>query len=330
VVFALFACLGCSRSADAPAAPESCLFCFWNVENLFDNQDDRRGKSDEVYDNWFAHEPELLQKKLHHLAAALLKLNAGRGPDILALAEVESPLAADLLRRELNRLLPDESLHYPYALMKEVKVGRHIAPALITRLPVRAERTRQYGRQLRILETHLHLHGQPLVVVASHWTSRVSDKTGEDRARYADQIYGAFHAMYQANPQVDWLMAGDCNDPPNADSITRHLNATGDRDLVRQPASMPSLLNLFADKPARSHGTHYFRGWHIYDSIFISPGLLDTDGWSCDVESAYAVNGLYRPGDRIRKPWAFGSPKYRGERGTSDHFPVTTWLQVKP
>jgi hypothetical protein len=31
------------------------LFCFWNVENLFDDQDDdRKSRGDTEFDNWFA------------------------------------------------------------------------------------------------------------------------------------------------------------------------------------------------------------------------------------------------------------------------------------
>lgn len=332
-LFALFAGMvlaGCSRPAQAPATPDSYLFCFWNVENLFDDVNQARGKADEGYDNWFASNPDVLQKKLRHLAAALVKLNGGRGPDILAVAEVETPRAAELLRDELNRQLSDEALHYSHVLMKEVQVGRHIAPALLTRLPVVADRTRQYNRNLRILETHLLVHGQPLVVVASHWTSHLSDKTGQERARYADQIYGAYRAMVESNPHVDWLMAGDCNDSPNADSILQHLHATGDVAAVTQPSTLPSVLNLFADKPAKSYGTIYYRGWKVYDSIYVSPGMLDERGWHCETDTVHTVNGLYEPSDRRRKPWPFGNPKFQGERGTSDHFPVTVRLRVSP
>ena len=152
------------------------------------------------------------------------------------------------------------------------------------------------------------MDGQDLAVVVSHWTSRLSDKTGKQRARYAEEIYGAFHAKYLANPSVDWLMAGDLNDPPDAPSIARHLRATGDRLALRHPAAGPMLLNLFADKPPKSYGTYYYRGWKIYDSIFVSPGMLDDAGWNCSVDTVHTVNGLYRPDDRRAGPGASATP----------------------
>src|SRR5262245_14823368 len=123
--------------SSAPLPEGKYLFCFWNVENLFDDRDDGRGEADREYDEWFARDPDALAEKLRHLCDALLRLNDGRGPDILALAEVESLRAAERLRDALNDRLADPALHYRHVLMKELAGGRHIAPALLTRLPVR-------------------------------------------------------------------------------------------------------------------------------------------------------------------------------------------------
>src|SRR5947208_740477 len=89
---ALIACgfaatlLGC-RPADPPALNvpaervedvRSVLFCHWNVENLFDDQDDgRKGPGDKEYDHWLANNPDILQQKLGKLCDALMKLNDG-------------------------------------------------------------------------------------------------------------------------------------------------------------------------------------------------------------------------------------------------------------
>ena len=82
--------------------------------------------------------------------------------------------------------------------MRNVVGGRHISPAVLTRLPVDARRTQVLDKRRRILEVHIEVNGHDLVVLASHWTSRVSDKRGTGRDKYADEIYGRFHAMYRA------------------------------------------------------------------------------------------------------------------------------------
>ena len=83
---------GCSDFAKPAIAstPEGYLFCFWNVENFFDDQeDDRLHGPDREYDRWYANDPAVLKLKLAHLSEALIDMNGGRGPDIIALAEVE-------------------------------------------------------------------------------------------------------------------------------------------------------------------------------------------------------------------------------------------------
>src|SRR5262249_59322339 len=110
-----------------PGGPAKYLFCFWNVENFFDDQlDHRKGPGDREYDPWFADHPNILRLKLKRLTEALLDLNDGKGPDILAIVEVESVRAAKLLQDALNAGLPDKRLHYQQVLMKEVSGGRHI------------------------------------------------------------------------------------------------------------------------------------------------------------------------------------------------------------
>jgi endonuclease/exonuclease/phosphatase family metal-dependent hydrolase len=312
------------------AATDSYLFCFWNVENLFDDRLDDRSGPDREYDIWFARDTEARQLKFAHLSEALLKLNDGKGPDILAVAEVESLRAAELLREALNRRLADPALHYTHVLMKELAAGRHIAPAILTRLPVQGDRTQLHGRRQRILEGHIKVHGHDLVVLASHWTSRVSDKEGIGRDHYGDQVYGVFRAMYKSNPKVDLLVCGDFNDPPDAESVTEHLHATGDIQAVRT-GNGSHLLNLFAEKEiAKGVGTHYYSGhWYLFDQLVVSPGLLDDQGWSCVPKSARIVSSLVRPGDRQQRPWRFGNEHDRSERGFSDHFPVTVRLSVQ-
>src|SRR5207237_4742330 len=120
-----------------------------------------------------------LREKLDHLSAALVKMNDGKGPDIFAGVEVESERAAELLRDALNKRLSDPALHYTHILMRELSGGRHIAPMILTRLPVEANRTQLLGHRQRILEGHVTVNGHDLAILASHWTSRLTDQGGD-------------------------------------------------------------------------------------------------------------------------------------------------------
>jgi endonuclease/exonuclease/phosphatase family metal-dependent hydrolase len=243
------------------------------------------------------------------------------------MCEVESSRAAELLQKALNDRLSDPALHYGHLLMKEVSSGRHIAPAILTRLPVVADRTRTHGSRLRILEGHIKLGDRELIVLASHWTSRINDGSDSGRAKYAKQLYGAANAMFRSDPGADVLICGDFNDGPDDASVTEHLHASGDGALVKKSKEL-RLFNLMAGKDPGKFGTHYYSGWIIFDQIVVSPGMLDGSGWSVDADSLQAVRTLTKPGDRIGRPWRFGGEKDKGPRGFSDHFPVTVKLRV--
>lgn len=305
------------------------LFCHWNVENLFDDRNDgRTGFGDKEFDTLYANRSDLLQLKLAKLTDAILKMNGGKGPDILAIVEVESVRAAELLQKALNDKLSDEKLQYRNLLMKEIKIGRHIAPAILTRLPVVRDRSRTLDSHHRVLIGHILVNEHELVVVASHWTSRLKESGLKGRNDYGDKIYGATHAMYRSNPAVDVLVSGDFNDDPDDESVSQNLRATGDVAAVR--AGDPfRLYNLFAGKDAKEFGTHYYRSWHIFDQVAVSPGMLDSKGWACDPQSAHVMNNLHRPKDKNKRPWRFGSENEKGDRGYSDHFPVLVRLRLE-
>jgi endonuclease/exonuclease/phosphatase family metal-dependent hydrolase len=325
----------------SPSGDATYLFCFWNVENLFDDVDDHlRGRGDKDYDGWLARDKAMRDLKYANLCKVLLgqALSGGRGPDILAIAEAESQRSVELLRNALNARLDDPQLHYNAILWKEHTGGRHIGTAILTRLPVVADRTQLLSHNLRILEGRVKVAGQELVIIAAHWASRISDKVGEGRAKYGDQIYGRFLAMYKRNPKVDVLVCGDFNDNPDDPSVTEHLRATGDEAAVRANTAQPRLLNLFARPWKEGVASHFYGAKaYLFDQICVSPGMLDPEGWSVVPGSARVVPEIaYEvkrgPNKGQLRPDRFGGPKDKRDpsaRGASDHFPVVVRLSVR-
>ena len=348
-VFALLAVLLIAAAAyylkehkpePAPESPaDGYLFCFWNVENLFDDKDDSRVKADEKYDNEFANDPELRNTKYRNLSKVLLAMNGGKGPDILAVAEVESERAAELLLDRLNKDLPAGAAPYNHCLFIEQKQGRHIAPAILTRLPVKGDRTKQVGKHHhRILRGQIEVENQPLTIMVGHWKSRVKTPgshkdDAEGRADYGNAMFGEFKAMFKSNPAVDLLLCGDFNDDPDDDSVVKHLHATADRSALTT-GSDPMLFNLAAGRDRNEFGTLWHSRWHQFDQICVSPGLLDEKGWSCKPDTFKVMRE--KTANRKGRPWRFEDDanghhtKDNAERGFSDHFPVTVRLKVRP
>lgn len=334
---------GCRRPPgrpDAPVPPGTVVFMWWNVENLFDDQDDRRNSTDDPYDDWFAEDAAARNLKLDHLAEIILQVNGGNGPDILACCEVESVQAADLLRDRLNAKLPaGNALRYEHLAMRELarNAGRFIAPCVISKFPLDDRRTKLLGsRNLRILETHVVANGHDLTVIASHWTSQLTQKGGGDgdegRERYAATIAAEVARVVRADLAADLLVCGDFNDTPESDPVAHTLHLTADRAAVVEGAEPPRLFGLLSGRPPREFGTLVYDNKPlIYDQIGVSAGLLDGAGWGCDADSVRVpTDGMTRgPG---RRPWQFGKKGSvpAGGRGYADHFPVVVNLTVGP
>src|SRR5262245_22113582 len=155
-------------------------------------------------------------------------MNGGKGPDILALAEVESQRAAELLRDALNKRLKDKKLHYDTVVYRDPKGGRSIATVVMARAGIKVSDAKLLGRMQRMLKVRVTDGGRDLIVIASHWTSRISDAKGTGRAGYARTIYADFLAEHKKNAKVDYLVCGDFNDGPDDDAVVKVLNATGD------------------------------------------------------------------------------------------------------
>lgn len=305
------------------------LFCHWNVENLFDDRDDPRDH--DALENWFGRDPAAVRAKLDRLADALLRLNGGRGPDILALVEVENRRAVDLLRRALNDRLSAE-WQYPEAglVHRDNRSGRRIEPAILTRLRAQEVPPSDRDRGRRILTARVEAGGATLIVQASHWTSRVTDRTGQKRSAYAEVLYADFLDFHADDPAVDLLMAGDFNDEPADESVRVHLRATGDRALIRPGDPRPFLLNLMAGLDPRRDGTYLFRNrWQILDHLVASPGLLDARGWAVVPGTLAVVHDEDLRHGKARGPLRFGVEDNANPRGPSDHFAVTVRLSAE-
>lgn len=332
----------------APASPtvtdgeNEFLFCFWNVENLFDDKDDKRREVDEEFDNPFAEDAKLRELKYDRIASALLSMNGGKGPDVIACVEVESVRAADLLKTTLNDKLKaakqDDKLLYKHVLMQNIDGGRHIAPCVISRVNVDVRNVKLLRKPLRILETHLYVNQKDLCVIASHWTSQLKQRDGSDgdegREKYAVAIYERFRELNKKDADTDFLVCGDFNDTPDADPVVKALGAIGDPTKLRPKDEEPFLLNLMNGKDPAKFGTLWYSGKPlIYDHICVSAGMLDGKGWSVDPKSvATYTDGLTRKGATRREPWRFDSPKKDVKddaRGYADHFPVVVKLKVE-
>ncbi|MDB5351321.1 MAG: Endonuclease/exonuclease/phosphatase [Planctomycetota bacterium] len=315
--------------SSAPRRADGYLFCSWNVENFYDDRDDPANPDED--ENWFGRDPDAFAQKVRALSDAVLLHNGGYGPDILALVEVESLRAMEALRDALNARLATE-WQYTGIVQRDNPTGRKFGPAVLTRLAIRDDLTRgarEFGGR-RILEAHLEADGAPLVVLASHWTSRLrGDSTIDKRAKYAEAIYGRFLQLHRDDPAVDLVLSGDFNDEPDDPSLRDELHTVSDPGLVREDDPQPNLLDLVTTLDPRGEGTYYLNGrWEILDHIVAAPGLLDPKGWLVRPETLEVGRFPELIRGRAGSPWKFGGPRSTGARGVSDHLALSVRLKV--
>ncbi len=329
----LLAAVALSASpASAQTKARPILFCFWNVENFFDDQrNPKLEKADREFDDYFSKDKEALAFKLKRLVQVLTDkgMADGRGPDILCLAEVESRRAVELLQTELNKHFKEKALQYAHIAYLDPGGGRSIATAVLSRIPF-SNKPLLLSTQRRILKVNVEVEKHPLTIVASHWTSRISDTTGRGRGSYAEAIHRDYAAAFKKNKEVAYIVCGDFNDNPGDDTVAKTLGASGDVNKVLDAAKdgKAMFFHPFVKLEKAGKGTHFFKGkGFVFDHIVVSPGMLEAKGWQLRAGSANIVEKFkFRDG-----PDRFGGPTDRREfknRGASDHFPVTVELIV--
>jgi endonuclease/exonuclease/phosphatase family metal-dependent hydrolase len=319
----------------------------FNVENLFDTRNDP-GKADETFLPLSAKQSKahrkacariqrkrwrtecyewdwnesVLDHKLTVVASAILQVNDGRGPDIVALQEVENLAVLEHLRNEY--LAP---AGYLPGILIEGGDNRGIDVAFLTRLPVvgrpllhkvpfagfsrrRIENSRGIleatfklpdGTLLTGFAVHLPSPANPREMRATgyQFINELKDRLPEDRAVFA---------------------AGDFNTPSREDAQHRMLER-----LVR-----PSWRVAHEEGcPGCPSGSSYFapeRSWSFLDMILWSAGSEPGRGamWDLRVDKTFVANGARDQVRRNGTPASFQLPQVRG---VSDHWPVVVTIE---
>ncbi len=285
-------------SASAIVAEEF-FIASWNVENLFDLEDDSAVEFDEDFTprgpkRWTT---ERLAIKLKNLARMIGKMNSGRGPDVLGLCEVENRNVVEMLVRKLAPLgRKYEIVH------KDSPSDRGIDCALLYDANVfgltdskfhfvDAEKTRD------IVEARLRRNDADLFVFANHWPSRNNDEW--QRLKAADVLRKRLDEILAADAKADIVMLGDFNDEPDNVSLKVHLRA--ETSMANLPPG--ALYNTTAPIRAAGKGTFVWDNkWQLIDHIVISAGLLNDAGYRWQAESS----------QRLEDPELFFYPRFPG------------------
>jgi endonuclease/exonuclease/phosphatase family metal-dependent hydrolase len=299
-------------------------FACWNVENLFDLEDDPQVELDEEFTprgprQWSA---ERLERKLKNLAAAIGKMNQGRGPDVLGLCEVENRKIAEML---LAKLAP---LGRKYEIVhQDSPSDRGIDCALLYDAGVFGLAEAKFhfvdaDKARDVVEARLRRNDADLFVFVNHWPSRNNDEW--QRVAAATVLRKRVDEILGADPKADMVMMGDFNDEPENVSVKEHLRTAASKEKL-PPGT---LYNTTAHLRDANKGSFVWDDqWQLIDQIFISPGLLDAAGFRWKEGSSELISSpelLYQPGfpGAIPRPAATFTRDGYQENSYSDHLAI--------
>lgn len=288
---------------------------FWNVENLFDTQDDPF-KDDEEFtpDGGMGWTEKVLQKKLYNLTDVIRRIDDGYGPDILGLGEVENMNILGRLAQHPNL----KGLGYQYGYLKEGNDFRGIDVALISRYRAEVTWHKSSPGSREILQAKFEIRGHVLYVFVNHWRSRLGGKAASEsrRVEAAQSLAKLIQKTLQVEPDADIAVLGDFNDNPDDFSMENELGAT----IYKGRLNKSSLYNLsYSTKPdpwikTRSH----------FDQIIISRGLFNPQGFRY-IPKSFKIVGFPYMCNQYGSAMRFSTTT---KLGYSDHFPILAYLQM--
>lgn len=324
-LFVLLLLAGCR---DRQLSKRTLRIAFYNVENLFDTEDNPDKPDDEFTpegrNKWT---PERYRIKLDKLAQVIEGMEF---PALVGLSEVENErVCTDLtqtktLRNQGYRVVHHESPDYrgiDNALIyrdRHFRVLDHKAigiefPASI----VENYTTRDILYVRGILHDRDTLH-----VFVNHWPSRRGGLEASEpkRSYVAGQLRGAVDRIFAQNARAKIVVMGDFNDETDNRSVAEVLRAKDD-SLDAEPGE---LYNTHASLDAVGVGTYNYRGnWNLLDQIIVSGELVKgTQGYELITAGVFKRDWLMFQHDKYGETpnRTYGGPNYYG--GYSDHLPV--------
>ena len=318
------------------AEPHQVVVASWNVENLFDADDDPDNPGDDEYTpgGWTRWTEPRYRHKLTNLAEVVAELR----PDILCMLEVENRRVVEDLAELVERR---HGWRMPVIVHRDCGDMRGIDNAILSRYePSALVWLKPLAIQRDIIVADFVLGGRPLTVMVNHWKSRYGKKTESDALREleARTVRAEVARRIGDDPAAALLVVGDFND--NVDNVIpiAHAGFSLDEAAVRQDGRL--LFNLSSTLPVTARGTYYYsqgRTWNSFDMVNISRGLL-TNGvpaspWQIRPET-FRIHAAARMRQENGAPYPFRRVGTRqGQRiytGYSDHFPVVVTVEARP
>ena len=325
--FVFLACILYSADAQNKAF-DSFRVMSYNVENLFDTEDNPLVMDDEFLPNGSRYWTKgRYYRKLQSLSKVILAAGEWNSLALIGLCEVEN----DSVIHHLLRRTSLWNLDYNYCITHGCD-QRGINVALLYqrnqfKLIGSEEIKIPLGEKERSTRNILHVWGQiknlNLVdVFVCHFPSRYGGELASRKKRIvaARTLRRCVDSLFIKRKAPKIIIMGDFNDTPVDESLSLYLNA---KPFPADSIQKNELYNLFYE----SSGSHKYQGeWNQLDHIVVNGSLLQVGGEMILEEGS---NRLFNPSFlRAKdKTWRGERPfrtyyGYKYEGGFSDHYPL--------
>ena len=335
-VFLIFiAALSLSHTVSGkPNQEKHVLFLWWNVENLFDADNDPATEDDDFTPEgklqWTEKRVWLKKMRIRHLLSAVeAHPDYRKYPDIVAFAEVEN---RKIFEGTLEGMygIGYKTIYHESRDPRGIDIGLAYNPETIRPNGSKAYTVPLDDRPTRkIIVAKFSAASHPFYLILNHWPSRSFDTgwTEPKRLTAAKVARHILDSLLVSNPKADCIVMGDFNDEPFDRSLKQGLRSTFDAARVR--ANSDGLLyNCWSDY--EGIGSYFYNNhWQQIDQILLSPGMLDNRGLTAP-EGSFHCFSFFRLFDYSgKKPWAtYEKRKYKG--GYSDHLPLILKARITP
>ena len=274
---------------------------FWNIENLFDLENDPNKRDDEFAIGGKKNVTrDIYELKIKRSVEVLTDLNV----DILGLCEVENisvlkDLNNDYKGRDYKIIhfdSPDER-GIDNALLYDQKKFSILASEAIENRLGGNDKTRD------ILYVKGIFLNTPLHIFVNHWPSNYGGKEQAipKRKSTAELLMRQILTIQKNDKLAEIILLGDFNEDPNDDNVKK----------LEQLGFINQMSFMIGDK---GKGTYVYRGKdYFYDQIIISEGLNTNQGLHILKNSIFILD----------------KPKYRQQNGKYKHYPFRFWAGNK-
>ena len=314
---------------------------FYNVENLFDTEDDPTIRDEDFTpEGALNYTEKIYTEKMGRIADVIEQVGTELSPDglsILGLAEIENrKVLEDLVQHPTLAPRRYQIIHYNSPDRRGIDVALLYQPKYFTPTATRAvsmlvptdEGDTLYTRDILLVSgTFDH---DPIHILVNHWPSR---RGGEKRSQPLRNMAAyrnkqIVDSLQKANPQAKVVIMGDLNDDPVSPSVKEVLNAKGQKKKVA-PQGLYNPMFQFYKKGIGT--TAYRDAWSLFDQLIVSEGLLSEEqkGYYFHKAKVFNKKFLTQSSGQFKgyPKRTFAGGQYLG--GFSDHFPVYLYLLKK-